>query len=389
MGGDNSPLSALDDYPVHQVAEPVRHAGTSDRNFYDRYYFNGFARDGSAMFIMGLGVYPNLGVMDSFLLTLVDGQHRVVRSSRELDGADRLAPSVGPLSIDVLEPLHRLRARCAPNDWGVDLDATWTGAMPVRPEPRHQLREHGRAIFDTYRMAQTGGWDGTLTTPEGTFTLTSDAWWGTRDRSWGVRPVGEGEPPGIRVVGTPSWFWVYAPIRFADHSVVLIIQEDRDGTRIIEEAVRIWTDGSDRPPEHLGRPDHDLTFAPGTRRAIGGTLRTTGDPLTGTAPLEFEVSPLLSLHVGIGTGYGFDADWRHGMWQGPLVTQGVHIDTTTAEGAARLLGIVDASAQYRYVDGGREHVGHGLFETMVIGPHDRYGFVDLLDGWGDTAAEPT
>ena len=33
-------LSPLDDYPIHQIAEPIRHVGTSDRNFYDRYYFN-------------------------------------------------------------------------------------------------------------------------------------------------------------------------------------------------------------------------------------------------------------------------------------------------------------------------------------------------------------
>ena len=33
-------LTSWDDYPVHQVAETIRHAGTSDRNFYDRYYFN-------------------------------------------------------------------------------------------------------------------------------------------------------------------------------------------------------------------------------------------------------------------------------------------------------------------------------------------------------------
>ena len=33
-------LSPLDDYPVHQIAETIRHVGTSDRNFYDRYYFN-------------------------------------------------------------------------------------------------------------------------------------------------------------------------------------------------------------------------------------------------------------------------------------------------------------------------------------------------------------
>ena len=33
-------LSPLDDYPVHQAAQVIRHPVTSDRNFYDRYYFN-------------------------------------------------------------------------------------------------------------------------------------------------------------------------------------------------------------------------------------------------------------------------------------------------------------------------------------------------------------
>jgi hypothetical protein len=45
-------LSPLDDYPVHQIPDVMRHPGTSDRNFYDRYYFNAFpltaARHGSS-----------------------------------------------------------------------------------------------------------------------------------------------------------------------------------------------------------------------------------------------------------------------------------------------------------------------------------------------------
>lgn len=35
-------LSKGDDFPLHQTAEPVAYAGT-DRNFYDRYFFNGYA----------------------------------------------------------------------------------------------------------------------------------------------------------------------------------------------------------------------------------------------------------------------------------------------------------------------------------------------------------
>ncbi len=37
-------LSSWDDYPVHQTAETIRHAATSDRNFYDRYTFENYLR---------------------------------------------------------------------------------------------------------------------------------------------------------------------------------------------------------------------------------------------------------------------------------------------------------------------------------------------------------
>lgn len=40
-------LTKGDDYPIHQTPEPIAYAG-SDRNFYDRYFFNACPQDGSA-----------------------------------------------------------------------------------------------------------------------------------------------------------------------------------------------------------------------------------------------------------------------------------------------------------------------------------------------------
>jgi hypothetical protein len=40
-------LSKMDDYPIHQTSEPVAHPGSSDRNVYDRYWFNGYQYDGA------------------------------------------------------------------------------------------------------------------------------------------------------------------------------------------------------------------------------------------------------------------------------------------------------------------------------------------------------
>ena len=40
MSDDHADLSPLDDFPFHQTSESMAHVATSDRNFYDRYYFN-------------------------------------------------------------------------------------------------------------------------------------------------------------------------------------------------------------------------------------------------------------------------------------------------------------------------------------------------------------
>lgn len=371
-------LSPLDDYPVHQIAETMRHVGTSDRNFYDRYYFNLHPCSGEIFAVLGMGQYPNLGVMDAFLVVLQGGTQQVVRASREL-GPDRMDTTVGPIRIEVLEGLKRLRVVCEPNEWGLELDATWEGAIPAHEEPRHYRRQLERVTFDTMRLAQTGCWSGTLKVGGREFSLTPDHWWGSRDRSWGVRPVGEPEPPGIQASKTPSGFyWNYAPMQFPDYSIMYIAQEEPDGTRLLEEAVRVWPEASGRAPEALGRPEHELRFRPATREVTGGTLSFT-EP--SGRPLEVSFEVLLPMYLGMGTGYGMEADWRHGMYQGPLVVQGVSYDLN--DPATNMWGIVDSVARFEARSGGgdTDQVGYGLWEYAVFGPHERYGF----KSWEDVA----
>jgi hypothetical protein len=56
-------ISSADDFLIHQTHEPVRHAYTSDRRFYDRYFFTGHACNADLFFMIGMGCYPNLGVI--------------------------------------------------------------------------------------------------------------------------------------------------------------------------------------------------------------------------------------------------------------------------------------------------------------------------------------
>ena len=57
-------LNKFDDYPIHQTAEPLAMPATSDVNFYDRTWFNGYAKDGSWYFGIGMAIYPHLGILD-------------------------------------------------------------------------------------------------------------------------------------------------------------------------------------------------------------------------------------------------------------------------------------------------------------------------------------
>ena len=358
-----SELSSWDDYPVHQIAEPVRHVGTSDRNFYDRYYFNLHGSSGELFLVMGLAQYPNLGVQDAFAVVRRGPLHRVVRASRAL--GDRMDSRVGPFRVEVVEPLRKLRVKLDETEHGLSFDLLWEGSVPAIQEPKHFIRKYGRVLFDCSRFGQTGRWSGSLTIGGETTEITPDRWKGARDRSWGVRPVGEAEPPGIRGPEPQmTGMWIYAPMQFDDHTIHCLFNETNDGRRPLQEAVRVWSDPK-RAPEPLGRPDCRHTITPGTRMIEASVLCFPDAP---GGAFEVQVTPLTHCFIAIGTGYGVDPDWRHGMYQGDLVVQGRdwnHAELTPLG----QLALVEHVARFEY--GG--HVGYGLFEHAFIGAFDRYG----------------
>jgi hypothetical protein len=357
-------LSSMDDYPLHQIAEPIRFSGTSDRNFYDRYYFNLHGSSDELFLVMGFGQYPNLQVQDAFAVVRRGDKHVVVRASREL--GDRMDTRTGPFRVEVIEPLKKLRAVLEPTEHGMSFDLVWTGAIPAFLEPRQYMRKYGRVLFDTQRFAQTGCWEGTLTVGGETFTVTPDRWKGTRDRSWGVRPVGEAEHPGIRQgEGQLTGMWNYAPMQFDDFSILYILNEQDDGQRPLEEAVRIWADPA-KPVEWLGRPEHHHRLREGTRMIESGSVLSF--PQAPGGGFDVHVEHLTHCYLAVGTGYGMEADWRHGMYQGPLVVQGLERDMAELDPWG-WVGVVDHAARFRIGD----RVGYGLHEHGFFGSYARYG----------------
>lgn len=350
-------LSPLDDLPLHQAPLPARQPATSDRNFYDRYYLNCHPCSDELFLVIGQGQYPNLGVQDAFALVRRGNEHRVVRASREL-GLDRLDTTVGPFAIEVVEGLKVLRCTLDAPEHGLAYDLTGTGFVPAFQEPTHLDHDaNGRAFLHACRLAQLGSWSGWLEVDGNRYEVTPDRWWGSRDRSWGIRPVGDPEPPGnLAGKPAPGFRWLYAPFRMPDHAMILICQERDDGRRLLEEAVRLWPDGR---VDHLGRPEHDLTWD----AAGPGLFGTVERAALRLGAVEVDVEVVLPVHLGVGTGYGFDSDgWRHGKHQGELVVEGRVWDLADETDRSAMFGIVDAVARFR--SDGQE--GWGLLEWLHL-----------------------
>jgi hypothetical protein len=281
--------------------------------------------------------------------------------------------SVGPLSVEVLEGLLKLRIRCEENEWGVSADLTFTGSVAALEEPRTFIRRYGRVIQDVTRYAQVGTWEGTITAAGRTFDVTPDRWKGARDRSWGVRPVGEPEHPGIKVRGAQDGYGFrhdWLPMQFENHMLKIQIDQDADGNRLVEESMRVWNLDEKHEPEveELGRPEVVIDYLPGTREMRGATVTV---PDVDGRPITVINAPLRTLYLAAGSGYVNTDGWGHGVYQGPLEIQGLVHDLSDPEVRRKYAILNETLCRFELSTG---EVGYGMHENMLVGVYRPTGF---------------
>ncbi|HXX47701.1 MAG TPA: hypothetical protein VEN47_05715, partial [Myxococcota bacterium] len=153
-------LSKLDDYTIHQTPEPVAVPATTDRNAYDRFWFNGYAGDGEFYFGIGAALYPNLGIMDCGFSIVRDGEQHAFHASRRAP-REPSQIDVGPFSIEILEPLKTLRVVLEPNDTGISADLTWIPRTSSFAEGYQYMRRR-RGTMQATRFNQFGYWKGEI-----------------------------------------------------------------------------------------------------------------------------------------------------------------------------------------------------------------------------------
>ncbi|MFM9373562.1 hypothetical protein [Streptomyces sp. Da 82-17] len=363
---DDRPVP-LDEYPVHQVPLSMKHVATSDRNAYDRCIFHVFDHEGRALLILGLGVYPNTGVIDAYATLRIGDTLHAVRASDAL-GHDRMQQlAVGPLSLTVDRPLQRIRLRCeadGPDSLAYDIE--WNADYPAVWEPHHTQRRGDRLTLEGRRFVQAGRPHGTIRVGGEEIAVAPGEWTATRDRSWGVRPIpGEDGGRAAEEHRPEGFHWLWVPVAFDDRFLMVIVQEDADGHRTLNEALLVRNGHRD---VQLGWPHTDITYRPGTRHPERAVIHLT-DPAR--KPLELGVEVLASSPLAVGAGYPPADDWQHGTWRGRGWTDRRSYDLSDpAAHPLAAYGVTDHAARFT-LDG---RIGHGIFEHGSFGRHDPSGF---------------
>ena len=171
----------------------------------------------------------------------------------------------------MIEPLKKLRLICDGDDHGVGFDLTWEGSFPAYDEARHTWRRNGRINLDAQRFAQVGTWEGSLRVGGEEIAVTPDRWLGTPRPLVGHPRRRRGGAAGTRAATSRSKAsgGRTSPCASTTSRSIIILQEEPDGTRVMNDVVRVLPEGSGHRPEQLGWPDIDIHYTSGTRIPTG------------------------------------------------------------------------------------------------------------------------
>ncbi|MFV2089547.1 MAG: hypothetical protein ACC642_02730 [Pseudomonadales bacterium] len=362
-------LTKADDYPIHQTPEPIAYSGT-DRNFYDRYFFNGYQRQGDLFFAAALGVYPHLNVMDAAFSFILDGKQHNTFGSKTLH-MERLDTRVGNIEIEVVKPLEELKIRVADRTSKLSAELTFQARFPAIEEPRFIRRTGSMTSMDYTRLTQNGCYEGWIEFDGQRFDVARQDWWGTRDRSWGIRSIGMGDPQPNPYATAPQFFWLWSPLNFEDFATFYHLNASATGESWNTSGRIVTTEQSRK----LVQVDSKLTFQPGTRHAAHALI-TLGSTTDNPTTIELESTGTFYMK---GIGYGHP-EWSHGHYHGELETGFETYDLATMSAADPSHFHIQAicNAECRSPDGS-VHQGKGILEQLVIGPYEPYGFSELMD----------
>lgn len=364
-------ITSFDDWPVHQSHLPVAHTASGDPNHYDRYFFNGYDSTGTTFFALAMGLYPNRHVMDaSFSVIRGDEQVNVHASARA--HVDRMkCTSVGPVSVEILEPLQSHRITVDAPEYGLRAELTMTATSQPFEEPVFEQRAGVRETMRYTRLTQLGRWTGWIEVDGVREEIQPGRVMGSRDRSWGIRGVGERIALGAPVVSAPQFYWLWAPVCFDGFGTMFDINEYADGERWHHSGALLTGRDAISPAWSVS---YDVTWAPGTRHMQSFTLRYG----LKDEEVVLDYEPIRHFQM-FGLGY-MHPEWTHGAWKGESAVGGDRFRLPVDDPMALHHIHVQTLSRVTCTRAGGTSTGTGILETLVLGAHEPSGFTGLADG---------
>ena len=308
-------LLGIDEYPFHQVTETFAAVAGSDPSWNDGHYVCAADQAGTVAFTSNLRLYANNDVLDGFVCLRHAGHQYNVRVSRRLrPRMEQL--EVGPLRLEIVEPLETVRLVLDDNDIGIRLDVTCHTSNVPYMGPIEIRRIDGRLLSERATYELTGECSGWVEIAGEHFELQRETASFFRNHSWGYQPPRGGPrlygapTPSKRVPGVRQWVLFHLP----DHGGFFFT--DPSG-RAASGKGAILT--KDRITPVVGI-EHDLDFYPGDRRVRAGTFRLTD--VDGVAR-DYEFTDLGWVYCQ-GGGYfgGFDDGLGQGVYRGDYHAEG-------------------------------------------------------------------
>jgi hypothetical protein len=376
---DIGQLIGLDEHLNHQIVDTFASTASSEHSWTEKIWSAMVRKDGGLAIDFGLGRYHNRGVMDGWAAVSRGAEQWTVRANRELRD-DPTITSVGPLTYEIVDPLHQVRYALARNDaQPIAYDITFTADMPAFFEDRHKQRERDgfRIGSDVIRYHQIGRPSGWVEVEGERIEVRPEEWTEYRDHSWGTRLDVGAHSPDIRPTsdfgdvkfGEGEFVLIWSPFMLTspngDRVAYHFYYQSKQGRIFYSSGYRNHPDGRQ---EKVARVRPELNFDDATRRLLGGKVHF--DMLQGgTHTVEIEVAGPSGVHLGPGLYLGFDGK-KHGSWKGPLDVEGERFpDTLDVPTLRRIRQLRDCPIKVREGDA----TGYGIMESIIHGAHPELG----------------
>jgi len=368
-------LTKADEYPYHQIAGTFATVATSDKRWNDGHYICLCDDAGEVALIATVRLYQNNDVLDGFICIRHEGKQYNLRASRRLR-PDIDSFGVGPLRMDIVEPMEKMRLVLEDNEYGISCDILCTTTLAPYEDPVHVHRVDGilhseRAVYEI-----VGTCEGRVTIGDKQIQLSNEHSTCFRNHSWGVM-TGRGVPKDFGapskkpffIPGLRNWVLFHMP----NHGGFYTFHENKKGERQSTEAKILLTDGA----LEVLSVKHDLKFYEGTTRLKSGTFTMLDE---NDQQRVYEIEDMGWVYCQ-GGGYfgGFNDGLGQGVWRGECHIEGEVWDTShpvkvvTSEGEEKIFDHAWAESFVRIRSDGQ--IGYAHFESVTLGSYEPYSLV--------------